>query len=205
MPTPIARILSYLFHPALLPSYLFSLLFFGSNVFLLYSTYAKMMLLGFLFLGTFLLPVTAIALLKKARYISSFELPTHHERRLPFMLVALFYAVLTIFLNGGGLAGSTLVYILVAISQTVCLAAFVNIFYKISMHSIGLCGTLGVLFALQHHDLRYALLPHVLVWLVVVGLVLSARLWLQVHDLEEISWGALLGFGSAFMSLWWLL
>jgi hypothetical protein len=205
MLTTIARSLSYLFHPALLPSYLFSLLFFGSNVFLHYATNAKMVLLSFLFLGTFLLPITAIAFLKRAGYISSFEMPTHQERRLPFLLVALFYAVLTVFLNSGGLAGSMLVYILVAISQTVCLAVFVNIFYKISMHSIGLCGTLGVLFALQYHDFRYALLLPILLWLFVIGLVLSARLWLQVHDIQEVMWGSLLGFVSAFLSLWYLL
>lgn len=200
-----ARFLSYVLHPALLPTYLFGVLFFFSNVFGIYADSIKLYLLGFLFLGTFCLPASAIWLLYKSNYLTSLEMPTHKERRLPFILVAVFYTAVTLLVSTGVFTNTLLAFILIGISQTVCLAAMINIFYKLSMHSVGICGILGILFALQYHDSRYQLFYHILALILLTGAVLSARLALQAHNITEILVGTSIGLLGGFVSLWWLL
>lgn len=205
MPTTFLRFLSYLLHPIFMPTYLFGGLFFFTNAFIEYAATIRWSLWGFLFLGTCGFPVLTIFALLKSKAISSLEMTQHKERRLPFILVAIFYTAVTFLVARGVFAETLLAYLLIAITQTVCVAAIINIFYKLSMHSVGVAGALGILFALQLCDSRYDLFFPILLCVLLVGVVLSTRLALQAHSSEEVLVGATTGLSVGFGGIWWLL
>ena len=78
-------------------------------------------------------------------------------------------------------------------------ALFINIFSKISLHAIGVGSLVALLFVLVRistYDMRLLLLAAVLV----AGIVGTARLILQAHDIREIYSGYLVGFTGQFVA-----
>jgi hypothetical protein len=114
------------------------------------------------------------------------------------LLTTIFYTSIAFLLSYGAFQGTLLSFVMISIAVTVCLATMINIFHKISMHSVGISGSLGILFALQYYDYRYDLLIPILVCIMLTGLVGSARLTLVAHTPLEILTGCLVGFFSSF-------
>jgi membrane-associated phospholipid phosphatase len=80
-------------------------------------------------------------------------------------------------------------------------ATLVTFVYKISVHSLAICGMLGIFIPLnnatQDNDLLYATIG----CLVIAGAVMSSRLQLNAHTPREILAGALSGFTISFISI----
>ncbi len=193
----LARIISYLFHPVLVPTFLFAVLFFLTPCFMVWTNTIKYYLLGFIFLGTFAFPITITLFLLRYNRIASIEMLEQEDRRKPFLLTTLFYASVAFLLSNGIFQGTLLSFIMISIATTVCLATIINFFHKISMHSVGISGSLGTLFALQYYDSRYDLLIPILVFILLTGFIGSARLTLAAHTPLEVLTGCLLGFFSS--------
>jgi len=92
METKIAKVISALFHPLLIPTYAI-LLLYSSNLYfvLLLPVKYKYFLLAFVFTTTFLLPAIMMLLLLKAKMISSLQMENRNERVLPLLIVAGFF------------------------------------------------------------------------------------------------------------------
>src|ERR1700741_2427000 len=90
-----AKIISILFHPLLMPSYGFALLFFTQNYIATFTALRlKILILTVTFIFTFLLPaINAFILLKMGR-IKSLEMESTEERVIPYTSTALYYFAL---------------------------------------------------------------------------------------------------------------
>jgi hypothetical protein len=196
-----ARFVSYLLHPIFVPTLLFAVLFFLTPCFALWNEQAKLYLLGFVFLGTFAFPTAMIAVMFRYKQMQQFEMHATAERKRAFLITSVFYAMIAMVLRYGIFEGTLMEIIMLAIALTVCVASIVNLYTKISMHTVGICGSIGVLFALQVHDSRYELLFHVLAFIFLGGLVASARLATAAHTPIEIFRGFILGFGVAYLAI----
>lgn len=119
------------------------------------------------------------------------------DRRLPFLLVTFFYLAATYIFYRQLPLGQNLVIStsLVAIMRVVVSTYLITCFWwKISVHAAGAAGWLGFVLAYAHTYTSHTLLWP-LVWAIaLLGIVIWARLYLNVHRPIETLGGAALGF-----------
>jgi membrane-associated phospholipid phosphatase len=191
--TRIAKFISYLLHPLLMPTYGFALIFFTNNYIATFTApNMKLVILGITFVFTFLLPGINVLILLKTGRIKSLEMTTGSERILPYTSTALYYfALFYLFYNADFPNVFKIVILGAAISLLV--AIIVSFKWKISAHTIGVGGTagatMGIIYRLQL-DMGLVLM----LILLLSGIVGYARLKLNAHTPGQVYTGFLLGF-----------
>ncbi len=68
---------------------------------------------------------------------------------------------------------------MVIVASLVVFSAIVTFFYKISIHSLAACGMIGILLPMNKAIENNALLWPTAIAIVLAGLIMSARLYLQ--------------------------
>lgn len=192
MSTKVAKLISILFHPLLIPTYAILILFnINSHYMHVMPFNYKLILLGFVFLFTFFLPVVSMYFLVKLKMVDNFEMNSSKERPIPLVIVALFFygtyhlfrqlpinTIFTLFILGA--------------TVLVLLSLLINYFYKISLHMMALGGLLGTLIGfsfLIHQDISI----YIYLIILISGLTGTARLKLEAHTPSQIYSGFLLG------------
>ncbi|MFB9861741.1 hypothetical protein [Rufibacter immobilis] len=191
-----------LFHPLLIPTYLFSLLLYylPPEVFS-YPPEGRRLILLLVFICTFLLPVLGTMLLQQAGVVASITLEAQKERRWPLLLAASCYTVLTVVFYRMSFFDQLFYLLMGIITVSVYATLFINQFWKISAHGIGLGGGLGILVLLHGWLAEAYLLYPISLGCVICGAVLSARLALGAHNSKQVYTGFMLGFLLG-ISLW---
>ena len=163
----------------------------------------KFYFLLLVFITTFLLPLISIAIFKLTGSISSLELPERGERFMPLLFVSLIYG-LTLYLVFFKLSVNALVTgVFAGITLLLLLLTFISLKWQISLHSASAGGVAGYLVALLVRDPgSEALLYLASAFIILTGLIMSARLKLNAHSLEEVGAGSLLGFIICFFVLY---
>jgi hypothetical protein len=189
----LAKLFSYIFHPLLMPTYGFALLFFTKNYIATFTpSNLKLVILGVTFIFTFLLPaINALILLKMGR-IKSLEMETSSERIIPYGSAALYYfALFYLFYNAQ--FPSIFKILILGATISILLTLIINFKWKISAHTIGIGGiagaALGIIYRLQL-DLHFILM----VIIFCSGIVAYARLKLNAHTPAQVYTGFTLGF-----------
>lgn len=205
MPTNLSKILSFIFHPLLIPTYLFLILFS------LFPTLFRHEQLVWLFLGiiiilTFVVPVWSVLFLKHIGIISSIYLNEQKERTLPFMLTTLIYGGTYLFLLNLEIdVFNVLPKMMLLITSSILISTIITYFWKISVHAIGISGIIGVLTRIAFSVQSIELLIFLMIGLILSGFVMSARLSLNAHTPKQIYMGFLVGFLISFIASFWIL
>src|SRR5687767_7061635 len=96
MVNKLARFISIVFHPLLIPTYSFTLLSWLYPIGLEPIPPAShTVFLILIFIVTFALPILNISILKAFGFVRSYQMPTRTERVIPFMLVSIIYVAIT--------------------------------------------------------------------------------------------------------------
>jgi membrane-associated phospholipid phosphatase len=187
-----AQGLTYLLHPALMPSGVFAVVLFGIYQAPMYYLYYWQLLFLF-FLGTFVFPAISILSLYKGGLLSSLSMSGRSERLLPFGITSIFYAITAVFFFRAQL-DMRLLSVVIGIALSVVLMTLLTWRLKISAHSIGMSGLVGTLaaFQLKYNHLQLAL--PIALTVVLLGALMSARLYLSAHSPKEVWAGTVLGF-----------
>lgn len=195
-----ARIISYLFSPLLMPTYGMSVVMWLSLMTYFVDPGVKWMLLGITFSVTAALPVIAIFILWKLGVIHNPSLNARRDRLIPYIVSALCYTAMGIYLNGLHAAGwlSAFMYggaVAILIDMTV------NIWWKISGHATGMGGLTALLFFLMYRGLsaEIDLIPFG-VCIIVSALVCMSRMILGRHTLMQLGAGYLCGFTCIYVA-----
>lgn len=190
----IAHVVSYLFHPILLPTYCILLLMWANPFYIASIKSAQgYQLFVSVFFNTCLLPVFIMRMFKNLGFIKDFNLDDRKERALPYLLMIsfLFWAwfVLKFYMGFPAIVHETLWGCFLSVMA----AYFVNIFYfKISMHTLGMGGLFVV--ALRASFIATSNIQLALIAVILIGgLVGTARLILNAHKPVEIYYGYFLG------------
>ena len=189
-----AKFISYLLHPLLMPTWLFGILLCFSPS-LIQGKQLGVYILVLIFGMTFFLPLLNLFFFKMTGTIQSFHLPTSRERVLPFILITLVYAAITLMFYWK--MPVVPIYFKLMIIATMLSAAvtILNFFFKISAHAVGMSGLVGILLAMaQLASISELIFPSVVV-VVLAGATMSSRLLLNAHDLREVGWGGAVGLG----------
>lgn len=194
-----ANFLSVAFHPLLVPTILYAIIFgFAPLLAKPLPDNALLYILAAVFITTFVIPICCIAVLRFSAYIPSFSMRKRQDRIVPFLFVSVFYGITTYMFYAKMQLNQVLVVIMLAITAVTFFLALVTIFWKVSIHSAGMMGMVGFLVAIMiKHPWANLLWPLVLS-VVVAGLVMSARLYLNEHKPSEVFVGGLVGFVFCF-------
>ena len=186
-----SKIISFIFHPVLMPTYAFILvlnLVPGVSV-----TYPmqKIQLFKLIFGFTFLLPILSIIILKKMKLVSSYYMENKEERRFPLLIAIVCYYFLLQILERM-YTHTILVKLLLGAMLILFVAAIVSRFWKISLHMLGVGGVVGAFFAIQQNFSSNIILFNALIFC--AGLVGFSRINENAHTLKQVYGGFLLGF-----------
>lgn len=192
METKLARVISVIFHPLLLPTYAMLILInINTHHILVLPLKFRYLTVLFVFLTSFVMPTLIFTILLKLGKIQSLEMHSRRERTLPLLIVAIFFYGTYYLLKQGPHFALFNIFMLGA-TLLVIVSLFINYFFKISIHMVavgGLFGTFAGFSILFKHDLIFLLYLIVLA----AGLIGFARLKLKAHTTRQIYTGFLLG------------
>lgn len=159
----------------------------------------KIMVFAIVFFFTFLMPGLTVFMMTKTGQVHSLLLRTAQERRLPFLMTTLYY-FMAYYLMREVRVPSLFSMTMLGAAISVGIAAGVTFFWKISIHMIGIGGVCGALLGLCRYldaDLTYPLVA----FIVLSGLLASARLERKAHTPAQLLVGFLVGVLSIFVLL----
>jgi len=188
----LARILSYLLHPLLIPTY--TTLFLLSRPPSLSSSIspeAKIWLTILVFVFTFLLPTVIILLMYHFRLVDSPELDKPQQRTIPLIFTFISYYGLLYVIRDSNLPDYFL-FIIYGSLFTLLVGLLINLAYKISQHTLA-WGALSGLFAglAIHQGLDMTMIICLII--LISGLVGYARLRLNAHTPAQVYLGFITG------------
>lgn len=193
METRLAKIISIVFQPLLVPTYSMLILFSMNNYLSLMVPYpAKKLLMWLIFLSTFVFPVLFVFILYKRGMINSIEMDKREERVFPLVITGVFYSLAYYIIYQTQL---DVIYqrLFMGSALLIGIALVVSFYWKISMHMIGFGGMLGALIGINlvaYVDLTF----YVILSAFICGLVGFARLKLMAHTPAQVYTGFLTGF-----------
>ncbi|MDX5480873.1 MAG: hypothetical protein LPK07_04245 [Hymenobacteraceae bacterium] len=190
----LAQVVSVVFHPLLMPTYLFALILYYMPVSALsLPMSSRWMVLGLIFFTTFIIPGLGAYTMVRVGHLDSLEMDKREQRRLPFLFTGLCYAITAYLLYRETVFDDIFHFIMVIISASVFLAYFISLIWKVSAHSIGVGGALGLLLVISKLLPEAFMLGPIIVAIFLSGLVLSARLALHAHTPAQVYTGFLSG------------
>jgi len=188
-----ANLVSYIFHPLLMPTYIFIYISFV-NPYLLSGWNSPQMKIALsqVFINSFLFPVITVLLMKSLGFVNNLQLKTPEERFVPFIATMIFY-VWSYFVFKRSDLNEIFSDVLLAGLIGIILAFLGAIFFKkISLHTIG--AGLAIALILQTVPIAYVnATPILLVGILLAGLIGTSRLILNAHTNREIYYGYAIG------------
>jgi hypothetical protein len=188
-----AKIISVLFHPIIIPSLGF-LLLFNSGTYLAYLPFDyKKMILIIVVLCTFVIPLSLIPFFLYQKMIFDIQLSQSRERYIPLVLSFSLFLFCYFLLRRIPIPPDYKAFCL-GCTLSVLIILLVTHRWKISLHMVGiggLTGLIGYLIVYMQVNLEF----YLILTLLVAGLVGTARLILEAHKPFEIYTGFLVGYG----------
>ena len=188
----IAPLITYLFHPLIIPS-LGLLLLLNSGTYLsLLDPAAKRAILFVMVLGTLVFPLMMLPILYYRNLVSSYKDATREERLVPQVIILVLYIITFVYFNRLPLSGVIHAYVLSA-GVVLFLVILLNLRFHICVHSAAMGGLTGLIIALiflYETPLQGVLMLSLLAG----GLTGSSRLAMGTNRGWEVLTGYLLGF-----------
>lgn len=194
-----ATIISYIFHPLLIATYVCLLVFFGltDSIYYVFTPLRlKIVITITVFAFTFLLPVLNLLILLKLNYISSLKIEQRRERTFPLLMTSLCYFGLFYMIYDFNLWPAIKLFIL---GGGICIfiTAIINLWWQISAHMVGIGGMLGVLIALCYY-VQMPLFTVISLCIFCAGIIGFARLKLNAHTPQQVYAGFITGCVTQF-------
>ncbi len=200
----IAKIISVLFHPLFVPIYfVWFLLYIHPLAFIGFSSLQKFQTLVIVGINLTIFPLVSVLLLKALGFIESIYLKTQKDRIIPYIACGIFFFwAFTVFKEQTKYPIVLVVFILgIFLASSAALLA--NIYFKVSMHAIGMGGLLGIFAVLFYINNLSMAWPLALV-LIISGMVCTARLLLNTHTPKDIYAGLLIGIATQIAANYFL-
>ena len=188
----IARSLSFLFHPLLIPTYiLLTLLNLDRMYTVLLTWQLNLFIIGTVLVTTFIFPLLVIFIMYRIKLISSLYLPQRQERIFPLITIAIFY-YLTFYLMKQLYLPVCFQIFLLGASVIAIISLITMFFFRISLHMTALGAASGLFLSMTVISGGAGLFL-LIISVIISGMVGSARLKLNAHQPAEIYSGWLMG------------
>lgn len=189
----IAHFFSFVFHPLFIPVIAaWFLAFLQPGYFTGISPHDKVLIVIRVGYNTIFYPALTVLLLKALGFIKSIFLKTQRERIVPYIATNIFYfwmflvfhnqpdvpVILTSFMFGAFLASSA--------------ALIANIYFKISIHALGVGSLCGLMLIIIFSGFTYAVFLTAMVFFLITGIVCTSRMIVSDHKPVEIYSGIII-------------
>lgn len=188
----IAKVISVIFHPVVVPTYIIAvLLTLNAHFALILPLKAKGLLLGIIFISTCIFPVLMVLVLKYTGKVLSLEMENRQERTLILAISGVFYYLCWWMLRQ---MNFSMVFQLFMIGTfyTLVITIVVNLFWKVSLHMVAAGGATGMLIGISLLLIQ-PVQAILLLTILLSGIIGFARLKLQSHDPAQIYVGWIVG------------
>ena len=191
---------SVIFHPLFVPVYVvWFLLYIHPDAFLGFSSEDKTRVLLIIILNIVFFPLITVLLLRGLKFIDSIQLHTRKDRIIPFIASGIFFFWAYNVFREQPQYSSLIKTFLLGIFLASSGGLIANIYFKVSMHAIGMGGWLGFFFMLFiNHSMQMTwALAFVILF---TGIVCTARLMISSHKPSDLIGGLLIGFAAQIIS-----
>jgi hypothetical protein len=200
--TVTAKIISYIFHPLFIPTYVFFWLlirfpyqFAGITPMALFARKITV------FWMTAFFPAFSVFLLWRLKFIDNIMLRTQKERIAPYIITMIFYWWMWYLSRNFTDQPIVLRFFFLSIFFATILGLILNSFFKISMHGMGVGGLLVFVLITNFYYQTYLGVDVAIVTLI-AGIICTARLLLSEHNNFEVYGGLLVGALCQLIAFW---
>lgn len=191
---------SVVLHPLFVPLYVaYFLLYIHPNAFTGFSDYDKVKTFSIIGINVVFFPLLATLLSKAVGFIDSIHLHTRRDRIIPLIACGIFFFWAYLVFKEQHQYPKMLVWFVLGIFLASSAALMANIFFKVSLHGIGMGGWLGFFLTLLYDGSLYMAWPLAIV-VALTGLVGTARLMVSSHKPSDYYYGAFIGIISQFVA-----
>ena len=193
-----ARIVSAVFTPFSIPFVAFLILFLFSYQNIMPLAY-KLIVLGVVYCFTILMPTLTIFLFRKINGFEAKDLADRKKRYVPYLLTIISYVFCMLMMRKLNIPWYMSGIILTALLMML-ISIILNLKWKLSEHMLGMGGIVGGVVSFS------ALFGYNPVWwlslfILIAGVLGTARIILQHHTLSEVLTGFVVGFICALLVL----
>ena len=196
------QILSYLFHPILIP------VAGAIAYFMITPKYSPLEFQGGnilpIFILTVIIPILSFFILRNIGVVNSIGLPTIKERMLPMLIHLVLLLMILYQVIPNNYTPEIYFYFVGLVIANLSAFLLLLMSYKISLHMLGLGCLLMFLICLSiHFEINITIALSMVV--LVTGLVATARLYLRAHSRMEVLIGLFIGVISQLLTVtFWL-
>jgi hypothetical protein len=128
------------------------------------------------------------------------------ERILPFAFILMIYVAITYLLYSRTQISldDNFLKLMMVIDLLVVASLLATIFFKVSVHSIGIWGLIGITIPLTKISEVNALFYVTVGLILMAGIIMSSRLQLGVHTSREVMWGGVIGLATSITGMLFL-
>ncbi len=195
-PLPIkvlAHFFSYVFHPLFIPLYVvYFLLFIHPSYTAGFDVRAKLQVLLIVALNAVFFPLFTVLLLKGLGFIDSVFLHTQKDRIIPYIACGVFFFWTWHVFRQQSQYHPIFASFFFGVLLTASAALLANIYFKISMHAMGMGGVIGLFLVIMVYNTMLMTWPLSLAF-IITGLVCTSRLIVSNHSAGDIYLGLILG------------
>lgn len=177
-----AHLFSYVFHPLFIPAIAaWYLAFIHQGYFTGIAPQAKLFIIIRVAYNTIVFPAITILLLKGLGFIKSIFLKTQRERIVPYVAANFFYFWMYLVFRSQPEVPSILTAFIFGVFLSSSIGLIANIYYKISMHALGMGALSGLLLVIIFSASPYSIFLSAMIVLLLSGLVCTSRLIVSDH------------------------
>lgn len=193
IPDNIAKIISGIFHPLLMPLYGLIILLSAPTFLSFLPLEIKKILFLVVLINNVMIPLALIPFFRYRHVISSYAIEERSERIIPLLTVSILYCT-TSFVVFRFHIPFFLKSFIYATSVLSIVVSVINFWWKISIHSVGAGALAATIFVLSF-KLHIPLTFYMIFIILASGFVLSSRLRLNAHNPSQ----AWTGFATGFL------
>lgn len=188
----VPKVLSYVLHPLFIPTFATLALLNQPGLYSIeLGKLLKIWILSVVFIFTIVIPAVGVLLLLKFKAIQSIEMNDREERTVPLLISGASFLAL-LFSVKSTIIPPVLLYIIFSAATSLLAGLLINLFYKISLHTLG-WGSFAA--ALAGISIRFGIpLLFMIVFSVLLsGIVGYTRLKLKAHNPAQVYLGYVAG------------
>mgnify|MGYP007118307200 CR=1 FL=1 len=190
--TALAKFISIVFHPLLMPLYGLGIIFTAPTLLVYMPVEVKKLLFLIVFINNVFIPLVLLPFFKNRNLISTYTIEDKKERAVPLIMMSVLYSVTSFVIFKYQIPGFLKSFIF-ASTILVILVTLINFWYKISIHAVA-AGALIAVVALLSLKMSSPLVWYLVSTILTAGLILSSRLKLNSHDPGQVWSGFFTGF-----------
>ena len=183
----LAHFFSFVFHPLFIPLIAtWFLAFVQPGFFTGVNVHEKQLIVIRVGYNTIFFPALTVLLLKALGFIKSIFLKTQKERIVPYIAANFFYFWMFLVLKNHHEIPSILTSFIFGTFLASSAALIANIYFKISMHGLGVGALCGLTLIIIFSGFSYAIFLAVMLTFIITGLVSSSRMIVSNHKPLDI-------------------